>query len=267
MIQLRSPKNDRESIELPKEASNLSKPFNGTICSKSGDEFKIQKNIINLLEEGPKDSSLAQLTNHWKLTAAVYEDLWRVKALGLLAGEEFPIKEEQQLLAEWTMPKKGGVYLDAGCSTGLYTRALLKQQEQASVIALDFSLEMLQEARRRCVAESVNPYLLCADASELPFFAETFDGIVCGGSLNEFFDPEKVLYELKRVLKKEGSVFMMHLLTADSWYGRLLQEPIKFSGIKFWTKDESNELFQKVGFKINRQIVRGIVCFTKLEVK
>lgn len=264
MIQLRSPKNDRESIEIPKEASNLTKPFNGTVCSKSGDEFVVQKNIINLLKNGPKDSSMAQMTNHWKLTATVYEDLWRVKALGLLSGEEFPIEEELQLLAEWVMPQKDSIYLDAGCSTALYTRALLKQQEKAAVVALDFSLEMLQEAKRRCIADGVNAYLVKADASELPFFAEYFDGIVCGGSLNEFYDPEKVLYEFRRVLKKDGSLFMMHLLTADSWYGRLLQEPIKFSGIKFWTKDESNALFQKAGFKINRQIVIGIVCFTKL---
>jgi citrate lyase synthetase len=35
-------------------------------------------------------------------------------------------------------------------------------------------------------------------------------------------------------------------------------------GIKFWTKDESNKLFKQAGFKVEEQITRGIVCFTRL---
>jgi citrate lyase synthetase len=35
-------------------------------------------------------------------------------------------------------------------------------------------------------------------------------------------------------------------------------------GIKFWTKEESNKLFKQAGFKIEEQITRGVVCFTKL---
>ena len=264
MIQIRSPKNDRESIEVPKAMANLQKAFNGTVCSKTGDEFKISQNILDLLEDTPIESSMAQLTNHWKLTATMYEDLWRTKALSLMSGEDFPIVEEQRLLIEWIMPKAGGVYLDAGCSTALYSRALLKHQEQAQVVALDFSMEMLQEARRRSIADSIQPYLFRADASQLPFFTDSFDGIVCGGTLNELYNPTKVLHEFRRVIKADGEVFMMYLLKADSWYGKLLQEPIKLGGIKFWTKDESNELFEQAGFNVSRQIVRGIVCFAKL---
>lgn len=57
---------------------------------------------------------------------------------------------------------------------------------------------------------------------------------------------------------------MMHLIKADAWYGRLLQESMGIGGIKFWTKDESNKLFKQAGFKVEEQITRGIVCFTRL---
>lgn len=57
---------------------------------------------------------------------------------------------------------------------------------------------------------------------------------------------------------------MMHLIKSDVWYGRLLQESAALGGIKFWTKDESNELFKQGGFKVDKQITRGIVCFTRL---
>lgn len=261
---IRSPKFDRESIEIPSAINQLQKPFNGTVCSKSGDEYPIEQNILDLIGTTSPDSTLAQMTNHWKITASMYEDLWRVKALSLMTGEEFPIEEEQRLLNDWIGIKKDGFYLDAGCSTALYARALLKKDPNLNVIALDFSKEMLTEARKRCIKDGVSPFLFRADASVLPFFSETFDGVVCGGTLNEFFDPQKVLYEFKRVVKKDGTVFMMHLLKADSWYGRLLQEPIKLGGIKFWNQAESNELFEKAGFVVAKQIVRGIVCFSRL---
>ena len=263
-ISIRSPKHDRESIEIPLSLKQLQKPMNGTVCSKSGDEYSIQNNILDLLGDIPRDETLAQMSNHWKLTASMYEDLWRVKALSLMTGEDFPIVEEQRLLVDWTNIITNGLYLDAGCSTALYSRGLLKHQSNLNVVALDFSTEMLIEARKRSIFDSVEPYLIRADASNLPFFSESFDGVVCGGTLNEFFDPVKVLYEFKRTLKKDGTLFMMHLLKADSWYGKLLQEPIKLGGIKFWTLDESNELFERAGFIVGKQVVRGIVAFTKL---
>ena len=57
---------------------------------------------------------------------------------------------------------------------------------------------------------------------------------------------------------------MMHLIKSDAWYGRLLQESVGLGGIKFWTVKESNKLFEQAGFKVSQQLVRGIVCFTKL---
>lgn len=263
-ISIRSPKFDRESIEIPHSIRLLQKPFNGTVCSKSGDEYHIEQNVLDLLADSPTQNTLAQMSNHWKLTASMYEDVWRIKALSLMTGEDFPIAEEQKLLLDWMSLKTEGLYLDAGCSTALYARTLLKANAQTNVIALDFSKEMLNEARKRCIQDQVNPFLFRADASVLPFFSESFDGIVCGGTLNEFYDPIKVLYEFKRVIKKDGTVFMMHLLSADTWYGKVLQEPIKLGGIKFWSQAESNELFERAGFIVAKQIVRGIVCFSRL---
>lgn len=263
-LSIRSPKNDRESIEIPNKMRFLQKSLSGSVCSKVGDEYFIEQNILDLFDESASQSSLAQMTNHWKITASLYEDLWRTKALSLMTGETFPIEEEQQLLRDWITISDSGLYLDAGCSTALYARAIAKKNPDADIVALDFSKEMLLEARERCIKDQVNAYLFRADASNLPFFNESFDGLVCGGSLNEFYDPQKVLYEFRRVIKKDGVVFMMHLLKADSWYGKLLQEPIKLGGIHFWTKVESNSLFEKAGFLVTRQIIRGIVCFTRL---
>jgi SAM-dependent methyltransferase len=263
-LELKSPINERMGIHIPDEVSNLSLPFNGSFATTDGDEYRVKNNIINMMLNDPEFASIALSTNHWKLTASIYEDIWRKRSLTLLSGEDFPIEKEHELLIEWTEPKNGGLYLDVGASTALYARALKAAQPNANIVALDFSLQMLEEARIKAEADETDLFLVRADGRDMPFFSNTFDALVMGGTLNELSDPTKVLYEANRVLKKDGCFFMMHLTKSDIWYGRLLQESATFGGIKFWTKNESNKLFEQCGFRVDKQINRGIVCFTRL---
>jgi len=263
-LSLRSPLHDRAAITLPVEAADPDRMMNGSVCSRYGDEYPVRDNIVDMIGDVPAGITMAQKSNHWSLTATVYEDTWRVNSLGMLTGETFPIEEEQRLLVQWLKPKADELIMDVGCSTALYARAVAKEAPEAQVVALDFSLPMLEEARRRINSEKARIYLTRADAMNMPFFADSFDALVCGGSLNEFADPRKVLYECRRVLKKGGRFFNMHLLTAGSWYGRMLQQSASVGGLQFWTRAESNALFGQCGFRVEEQIVRGIVCFTLL---
>ena len=263
-LELKSPVNERAGIHVPPEVSNLNKPFNGVLCSQEGDEYDVKNNIIDLLGKEPAFTSIAQSTNHWKITAAIYEDIWRKRSLSLLSGEDFPIEQEHELLIEWTAPKKDGLYLDIGCSTALYARALKAAQKEADIVAMDFSSQMLEEARMKAEADETDLIFLRSDGRDMPFFGKTFDGLVMGGTLNELTEELKVLYEARRVIKEDGVFFMMHLIKSDAWYGRLLQESIGLGGINFWTVDESNKLFKQAGFRIDEQLAKGIVCFTRL---
>ncbi len=123
---------------------------------------------------------------------------------------------------------------------------------------------MLQEARKKASKEQSDLFLIRADARSMPFYAGMYDGLMMGGTLNELADELKVLYECRRVIKKGGTFFMMHLLKADSIAGKLLQSPAGWGGVKFWSLKESNELFERAGFKVADQFHVGIVCFTKL---
>lgn len=264
-LELRSPKYERASITIPAEAANLQKSFNGTVCSSKGDEYPINNNIIDfLVDEEPVSMSWAQSSNHWTVTAALYEDIWRKRSLSILTGEEFPIDKERELLIDWLNPQPSHLYLDIGCSTALYGRLLKKAEPDCEIVSLDFSKQMLQEARIKAEAEETDLYLLRSDARHLPFYGATFDGLMMGGTLNELTDPIKVLYEARRVIKKNGIFFMMHLIKADAWYARLLQDSAEYGGIKFWDIAESNQMFERAGFNITNQFSKGIVCFTKL---
>ncbi len=262
-IELRSPEYDRAPIEVPAAVTKLSRPFNGTVCSRMGDEYPIENNIIDLIRE-TGEMSLAQSSNHWRITASLYEDLWRKRSLSILTGEDFPVEEEQKLLVEWLSPAPDKRYLDIGCSTALYARLLKKEEPAAILLAMDFSAQMLEEARLKAEADETDICLLRADARNMPFFNKTFDGLVMGGTLNELTDELKVLFECRRILKADGTFFMMHLLKSATWYGRLFQDSTEWSGIKFLTLEESNELFERAGFRVDQQLTKGIVCFTRL---
>lgn len=263
-LEIRSPQYERASVYIPEEAAQLQKSFNGTVCSRKGDEYRIDNNIVDLIGDDPVEMSWAQSSNHWKLTAAIYEDLWRNRSLSFLSGEEFPVEKERELLIEWLKPEAGKRYLDVGCSTGLYARLVKRSEPEAEVVALDFSWQMLEEARIKAEADQADCYLLRADARYMPFYGATFDGLMMGGTLNELTDPLKVLYECRRVLKRDGVFFMMHLVKSDAWYGRLLQESAGLSGLKFWTEEESNRMFDRAGFTVENRTIRGIVCFSRL---
>lgn len=263
-FEVRSPLYDQESILIPSEVEQLSKPFNGSICSRQGDEYKIENNIVDLLPK-EREYTLAQSTNQWNITASIYEDLWRVRSLSLLTGEQFPIEKEKELLNKWVDPQPGKKYLDVGCSTAMYARALKKAVPESRLVAIDFSEAMLEEARLKAEANQTDILLIRADARELPFFGKFFDGIAMGGTLNELGDELKVLFECRRVLKDGGTMFLMHLIKSETWYGWIFQNSAEWSGLKFWTVEESNDLFRRSGFKVVDQLEKGIVCFTKLK--
>lgn len=262
-LTLRAPDSDRHSIILPAAASRLSTPYSGTLSSGKGREYKIEKNIADLLPPG-FSYSLAQRSNHLGLTAAVYEDLWRKRSLSILTGESFPIQKEKELLLDWLTPHSGKLYLDVGCSTALYARTVKMYQPGSVVAAVDISKPMLREARNKALKEGADLFLIRADARFMPFYSGTFDGLMMGGTLNELTDALKVLYECRRVIHDGGTFFMMHLLKSESLAGWLLQGPAGWGGVQFWTQKESNELFERAGFRVEEQFNSGIVCFTKM---
>lgn len=263
-IILRSPKFDDSKIELNPEISHLGLPFNGSIGSSKGDEYEVNKNIIELLGMDIPPTTIAQSSNFLSLTADAYEDYWRNYSVKLISGEDFSIEDEKNRISEWFQPVDGESYLDLGCSTALYARKIAQEAPKSSVVALDFSMPMLKKAREKALEEQIDLYLLQANAENLPFFSATFDGITIGGTLNEFGDPVKALYEARRVLKSSGRMFVMYLLKSDTIFGGALQKMTGVGGIKFWDTTESDQLFERTGFEIEKSLKLGVVHFCLL---
>jgi ubiquinone/menaquinone biosynthesis C-methylase UbiE len=242
----------------------------------------------------------AQASNFLPLTAALYEPLWRKRSLSVITFGAFSVERELELMLEWLSPQPGQTILDAACSAGLYARTLLKyvsdsrtktptpihtvgevhepplrtptinsenveMPQSLSVHAVDYSLPFLQKAKQYAKRDNVSPVLMQADVSNLPYQDETFDGIVCGGSLNEFLDVPKVMRECSRILKPGGKMWQMYIQRAEEPIGKTIQGLLRLSGIRFIDPKLFEQQCSEVGLKLVKAQHRGRVVMALFE--
>jgi ubiquinone/menaquinone biosynthesis C-methylase UbiE len=234
----------------------------------------------------------AQASNFLPLTAALYEPLWRKRSLSVITLGTFNVDRELGLMLEWLSPQPNQVILDAACSAGLYARTLLNHVESTTktptpihtvgevheplrepiinsdnarpnkpltVHAVDYSLPFLQKAKEYAKRDNVSPVLVQADVSDLPYDNEVFDGIVCGGSLNEFLDIPKTMREFSRVLKPGGKMWQMYIQRSEEPVGKTIQGLLRLSGIRFIDSKMFEQQCNDVGLKLVKAQHRGRV--------
>lgn len=137
--------------------------------------------------------------------------------------------------------------LDLGCGTGiLLQHVLVELGDGGRVIAVDFSEEMLQRARRKFTDGRVR--FEQREATDLPVEDASIDRVLCFSTWPHFPDPEAVLREVERVLVPGGHLHIWHLASKEminsihSGVGGLLGEDLLVPAT------ELVELGEKVGF-------------------
>jgi SAM-dependent methyltransferase len=241
--------------------------ISGVACADDAGCFPIRDGILDFLPDGPPLSP-AQWSNSLWPSARFYEQVWRVRALSLLAGEPFPIAREMALLNRWLAPERGGLFVDVGTSHGLYARNIARQLRDhgapGTVVALDVAFPMLQRARQLILAKGYTMIdLVRARGQALPLPSGSVDGVVNGGTFNEMSAQAQALAEVRRVLKPDGCYVMLSLLAGRTAAGRAIQQLLTMSGIIFPTVDETNALLTAAGLTITDQERHDIALFTR----
>ncbi len=228
----------------------------------SGETYEIWNGFLDLLQRRVGADNIANLTNFLPGAGPAYEPLWRTNSLSLLTGEPFPPERELRIISDLVDLKRGGTYLDLGCSAGLYTRNLARLLEgRGEVVGLDISPSMLKEAARRASRIGVRSSFVRADAHDLPFAGASFPGAVCGGTLNELGDPARALRETRRVLEPGGRLAVMGILRARTVRGRRLQRFLSAGGVRFFDPDGLRSLLDHAGFDADPLRTHGLVFF------
>lgn len=104
---------------------------------------------------------------------------------------------------------KGSFILDAGCGLGLTLELLIENGFNA--LGLDRSDDMLKHARYRGI-------VVKGDLQQIPFEDASFDGVICECVLSQQKDPNLVLAELARVLKKGGILGTTDIFSVNDDY-------------------------------------------------
>ncbi|MBM3146471.1 MAG: methyltransferase domain-containing protein, partial [Actinobacteria bacterium] len=130
----------------------------------------------------------------------------------LAASERRPTGMGVDLLA----PHRGERLLEIGCGPGRANAELAARVAPTGhVDAIDLSAQMvaLAEARLGRAGLSTAASVYRADARELPFAGDSFDGVFLSFTLELFPDDEQahVLGECRRVLRKSGRIVVVSL--------------------------------------------------------
>jgi ubiquinone/menaquinone biosynthesis C-methylase UbiE len=141
-------------------------------------------------------------------------------------------------------PKK---ILDVGCGTGNILIRLAKNKD-LSLYGLDISENMIEMAKKN-LGHRVE--LKIGDSEHMPWEDDCFDVIFCNASFHHYPDPEKVLLEMKRLLKNNGTLIIGDP-TAPVIYRQMINLYCKISNngdYRIYSKEEIEKLLIKCGFE------------------
>jgi ubiquinone/menaquinone biosynthesis C-methylase UbiE len=132
------------------------------------------------------------------------------------------MKRYEHALEMLKLNKKDDV-LEFGCGTGYQIPEITNRCK--SYTGIDFSKKSLKLCKKMR-----NNKLLISDAHKIPFKKNSFNVILMIDILNNLYKPEKVLEEVKRVLKNNGKI----IISVPNWYSFYGLTKFLLEKLKIW---------------------------------
>ncbi len=100
--------------------------------------------------------------------------------------------------------RPGARVLDVGCGRGLDLAS--QWNKKAVLIGCDPSEIMVKRAKETLEHKGLRPLVVCCSAENLPFCSNSLDRVYCKGAIDHFYDPQRALQEMARVLRPGGGL-------------------------------------------------------------
>lgn len=166
-----------------------------------------------------------------------------------------------QEIMDYIDTMEGARILDCGCGNGVLLEDMRKSFPAS--FGMDISHDMLKSSSLLMEGGNV---LSTGDTEALPYKDETFNFVVCRGSLHHVPSPEKGLQEIWRVLKKGGSLVISEPC-ADSLLLRLPRKLFIKKSDRFedshrsFTSRELFHMLEDQKFSVEKKKKFGFIAF------
>ena len=135
-----------------------------------------------------------------------------------------------------------GKLLEVPVGTGVLTMPLYKSLPEAAITCLDYSPDMMENAKKRADAMGAeNITFVQGDVGALPFEDESFDIVLSLNGFHAFPDKDAAYRETFRVLKSGGTFCGCFYIAGEfdrtDWFVKHMYEPKGFFTPPFETKD------------------------------
>lgn len=148
--------------------------------------------------------------------------------------------------------KKPQKILDVGCASGWFLNEVSKKYPKAECSGVDVYKKCIDYGNKRYKKLKLKH----ADAHKLPFKKNTFDLVICTEVLEHVVNPEKVIKEIKRVLKKDG-VAIIEMDTGNFlfkavwyWWTNIKHGVWEDSHIQVFNAKKLEKMIEENGLKI-----------------
>ena len=150
-------------------------------------------------------------------------------------------------------PKSTEVALDVATGTGF--TAIELSNNVKSVVAIDITERMLEEARRLSLESKIkNITFEFADAAKLPYADSSIDIVSCRRAVHHFTDLQRFLSEASRVLTPGGRIGIADMSFPEGTqdFFNMIEKIRDSSHIRAYTEQEWRGILKKAGLKLIR---------------
>ena len=142
--------------------------------------------------------------------------------------------------------------LDLMIGTARSSLLFASKLEGAKIVGADFSSSMLKIADRKIKNKGYdNISLVRAHGEKLPFPDNTFDAVLCTFGLDAVYDPEPVVFEMKRVAKEWAPVLAAYKSYPTNEIIGIADKMVKVYFTLFWFcgNVDLGPMFRRAGLK------------------
>lgn len=158
-----------------------------------------------------------------------------------------------QPLYDWTLPmmhlRPDDTVLDIGCGSGRSSQMLAAKVVQGRVIGVDYSAEMVRQARyrNRTDVRAGRAWFLQCDVAALPCAEASVDKVLAVETLFFWPGPLESLCEVRRVLRPGGLVAITMEISKEAANQQAIAEAEQYN-LSIFSRAEMHDLLTAAGF-------------------